>query len=318
MDHVNRNLNERQLRLFSPLSVPRRQPHEQTFDEFARSPRTMWHGSDEPTVEHLRESGYRSQGFHVGTLKAAHERRTAGAYNKGGFLHPVRITPGTMENDQYDPSTHISDKGEDWDAEFEGGNYYRNHYEDRGSVSAILQSSDDVKSYVDHLHEAAGAGKRLGGYQQETLDRVKRSKREVELGQRGDRDIEYPSVRVHDTELVKTDEVLTHAPRNLIAGQSEGFIQPGHPAYGDKTLDPVHRYDYDNTTRPRAIAAMRGPQFRQPEMFEPGGIMYQHQGSTVETVHPHAMTREHEEAHWDAHNKAVQAKYEAIAKRKGI
>jgi hypothetical protein len=310
----DRRPKERQGRLFNPLSVPRRQVHEQTFDEFARSPRTMWHGSSEPTLDVLRTRPFVDQGFHVGTLKAAHDRRQpVQTMSKGGFLHPVRIN-AQMKTHSLEHDTHIGDMAELWEPRHHGY-HYTNEYEDPGSTSAVLHSPHDVKGYVDHLRDADLQGKSLGGPQRATLDAYQRSRKEVSDGKRPYSTVEYPHVKMNEVELVKTDEVLKHAPRNLIAGQHLGSLSSADPDWNDKTPAPVHRYDYDVENKPRRIAVMRGPQFEQREMFEPAVEDHGPDPSDVftrrpkpdevahvEMVNPAALPKDREDAYYAEHH----------------
>jgi hypothetical protein len=149
----------RQTRLFAPLGMMK-QPHQMTPIEFANSPRTMIHGSDTEDFEELRTDARAigmedSEGFHMGTVASADERmrhRTVSSIE--GYYHPVRPDPGAMVGSK---DRLIKDEGTDWEPEH-FGHYYRNAYEDKGSISAVVESPNDVTHYADYVHEALGRG----------------------------------------------------------------------------------------------------------------------------------------------------------------
>lgn len=148
----------KQQRLFAPLGMMR-QPHQMSPTQFANSPRTMVHGSDEEDFEELRAGrvGYEDAGFHVGTPAAADERLSTRHMSAvEGYYHPVRVdrseflnTPERPWGDMLNPSG--------W-AKTEKPHFYRNEIEDEGSVSAVTDSPDDVKHYADYVHDALDRG----------------------------------------------------------------------------------------------------------------------------------------------------------------
>lgn len=171
----------RQGRLFAPLGMTKK-PHQQTPLEFANSPRTMWHGAgyEHQRFSDLREEADRryerdqslndgmSLGFHVGTLKAANERLDVSGKG-GGFLHPLRIQDGGFWNSKEEAAAldegpdyegFGADMGVDWDMAAKP-QYYKNRFEDKGSISAVLESPyqmDGVRHQSDFVREAVARG----------------------------------------------------------------------------------------------------------------------------------------------------------------
>lgn len=161
----------RQQRLFAPLGMTKK-PHQQTPLEFANSPRTWWHASSQEDFDMLRADAIQfeddedgtGQGFHVGTLASAHERMTHRSYGSDtqGYLHPVRFTESALRNSKDDPygnsgGRYGADRGEDWSAAPKP-QFYENRYEDKGSVSAVLESPNDVMHHTDFVREALDEG----------------------------------------------------------------------------------------------------------------------------------------------------------------
>jgi hypothetical protein len=104
--------------LFAKESVPLPEAHQQTPEQFARDPRTWWHGrvTKGGPQGRLGGSGVGSgEGFHVGSEAAARQRVTTNVKSRGlkeglvGRMYPLRITGPVEgpENLQPDVTKHF-------------------------------------------------------------------------------------------------------------------------------------------------------------------------------------------------------------------
>lgn len=135
--------------------APLGKPHERSFESWAKNPRTVWHASmsKQSPTDSGRADQYAPEGFHVGTLQAAIDR---GALNDRP-LHPLRIRPGTLPRFGYGSTdSPIDDQEESWGDEHHN-KWYRNRYEDQGSLSAITDTASRTQSFIGAALEGSPA-----------------------------------------------------------------------------------------------------------------------------------------------------------------
>jgi len=253
----------RQQRLINPLSVARKQPHQMGLKEFADSPHTMWHGSHERDFNDLRStddwvtdaSFHDEKGFHVGTLGAADERMQH-SHRRTGYFHPVRIDT-FMDNTR---DTPYSDRGESWTHE-DHDSFYRNEYEDVGSVSAIVSSPHAVKTYGDFVGDAMKDPKKIpSGEAQWRHENNRMSfQRQGEVG-------------VEKTDKVAEVQELTESARKL-------------------GIQPHVRYERElKFTDPRTGMEM-GADIRPPGFRGEQGFMFEGPGTKAPRVREHLINK---------------------------
>jgi hypothetical protein len=168
-----------QLKFKGMDKVPMAEPHQQSQDEFARDPRTWFHGryaehlpGDDPyEVGEYNDEGYDDDvnddnTFHVGTRAAAEARLKklgpgfrqepgyATSFDQPGRVFPTRIAE-RMTNK---PETARPDRGEGW-PNLSTGQFYQNDFEDPGSVSAVLPGRESVQTHQETVQQAIQGGK---------------------------------------------------------------------------------------------------------------------------------------------------------------
>lgn len=138
-------------------------PWEQTQAEFTNHPLTWFHARIR--ADEIPEPDDEASGVHVGTLKAAQDRighlTGAGITRHHGQPHtaddvarvfPVRI----MTSMRNTPARALSDEGEDWNEEHHD-HYYRNSWEDPGSISAVVSGPQFLKTHRQFVEDALRA-----------------------------------------------------------------------------------------------------------------------------------------------------------------
>lgn len=175
-----RPLVDNQLQLKGLNKVPMAEPHQQSQDEFARDPRTWFHGrysehlpGDGPDTDEFGEEDtwgddYDEEPdntFHVGTRKAAEDRlkkigpgfRTEPGYSTS-FDQPGRVFPSRIaERMTNSPEKARADRGQKW-PNLSTGQFYQNDFEDPGSVSAVLPGRGSVRTHHEFIQEAIEKG----------------------------------------------------------------------------------------------------------------------------------------------------------------
>lgn len=165
--------------LFDPKSIPMPEVHTQTPDQFARDPRTWWHGR--VTRGGVRSSlggntEGRGEGFHAGTREAAEIRLTHNIRRRGlkegmaGHLYPLRIT-GDVEGPEQmreDVAKHIElgPRMSRWGQTTGGrtrGYLYEQSVESPGSISVGTPAPRNkfLSTYRESIKGAVKAGKRV-------------------------------------------------------------------------------------------------------------------------------------------------------------
>jgi hypothetical protein len=103
---------DHQGQMFDPASIPLQEPHQQTPAQFARDPRTWWHGRFTAAQSRLGGAGLR-EGFHAGTEGAARKRlsdnqgRRTQKEGVAGRLFPLRITGSVAGPEQMQPDVNV-------------------------------------------------------------------------------------------------------------------------------------------------------------------------------------------------------------------
>lgn len=120
-------------------------PWEQTPSQFLNRPDIMVHGRN-ATVSHGNGYHVSTHDFHAGTEKAAHDRLNmlgpAWEGTEPRFYHGT-VDASQMSNrpdwNDFNKDGPVSDHGDNWpDMTERAGKYYKNEWEDPGSVSVIL------------------------------------------------------------------------------------------------------------------------------------------------------------------------------------
>lgn len=100
----------KQGQLFDPQSTPLLEPHHQTPEQFAKDPRTWWHGRVTKGGPTLGGSSVgKGEGFHAGTFGAAESRVRTNIRSRGlargyaGRMYPLRITGAVDPPEQSQP-----------------------------------------------------------------------------------------------------------------------------------------------------------------------------------------------------------------------
>lgn len=307
----------RQGRLFAPLGMTKK-PHQMTPLEFANSPRTVFHGSDSFDFEDIRsdesqsfrrsdevdnwvaqqdpydlEEGYvdpddaPNQGFHVGSLAAA-EERMRGRTKSGlsGAIHPLRINPDSLIASSRD--NPLRDQGEDWNDEHHG-HWYKNSYEDKGSLSAVLSDPgpETVTHYTDYIDDARRTpGMIPSAAGEHHVDQARRRTPDSPVP------IQTPGLRRMDYE----------------SGVPEGVEVPSGFAYAGQ-------HEMRSRRPPGRLYGLGAPE--QPSMFK-NADTFNAQGERSGSVivpDPRALPDEAARAAWDAEDNARRAPWEAKVAR---
>ena len=170
--------------LFDPKSIPLPEAHTQTPEQFAKDPRTWWHGRvtrGGPRSSLGGNTEGRGEGFHAGTREAAEIRLTHNVRRRGlregmaGHLYPLRIT-GDVEGPEQmreDVSKHIElgPVQRRWGQTVGGrkkGYLYEQAVESPGSISVGVPAPR--KSYLSTQREMVRQAKSGGKYVHPTIE----------------------------------------------------------------------------------------------------------------------------------------------------
>jgi len=170
--------------LFDKESIPLPEAHTQTPEQFAKDPRTWWHGrvtKGGPRSNLGGNTEGRGEGFHAGTREAAEIRVTQNVRRRGlrpgmaGHLYPLRIT-GDVEGPEQmreDVSKHIElgPRRTRWGSTTGGrtrGYLYENAVEGVGSISVGVPAPR--KNYLSTQREMVKKAKAEGKYVHPTIE----------------------------------------------------------------------------------------------------------------------------------------------------
>ena len=170
--------------LFDKESIPLPEAHTQTPEQFAKDPRTWWHGrvtKGGPRSSLGGNTEGRGEGFHAGTREAAEIRLTHNIRRRGlkpdmaGHLYPLRIT-GPVEGPEQmrqDVSKHIElgPRMSRWGSTTGGrsrGYLYEQAVESPGSIS--VGTPAPRKGFLSTHREMVRQAKSEGKYVHPTLE----------------------------------------------------------------------------------------------------------------------------------------------------
>lgn len=136
------------------------EPHQQTREQFAKDPRTWWHGRHSEALP-TKAGEARNAGIHFGTLASAHQRKQKlGPSHKktsSGEMQPYRFFPIRLAGEAVNtPAKAGQDEGNSW-APKPGHYFYKNQVEDPGHVSVKAPDRKAVMTHGDFI-KAAGKG----------------------------------------------------------------------------------------------------------------------------------------------------------------
>ena len=172
-----------QKQLFHPESIPPQEAHHQTPEQFARDPRTWWHGrvtKGGPRSSLGGSTVGRGEGFHAGTEGAARQRVTTNVGRRGlgqgmaGRMYPLRITgpvdqPEEARGDMpvhYELGPTRYRYGETVGGR-QRGYLYKNEVEGGGQVSVGVPRR---KGFMSTQREMVKQAKKEGKYVHPTID----------------------------------------------------------------------------------------------------------------------------------------------------
>lgn len=165
--------------LFDPSHIPLQEAHHQTPEQFARDPRTWWHGRVTKGGARSSLGGStvgRGEGFHAGTEGAARQRVTTNVGRRGlgkgmaGRMYPLRITgpvdpPEEAKSDvpihrELGPRRQMSYGGEMIGGRA-SGYLYKNEVEGGGAMSVGVPKR---KGFMSTQREMVRAAKKSGQF----------------------------------------------------------------------------------------------------------------------------------------------------------
>jgi hypothetical protein len=161
--------------LFDPETVARPEAHQQTPEQFARDPRTWWHGRVTKGGPQGRLGGStvgRGEGFHAGSEGAARQRVTTNVgrglkEGMAGRMYPLRITGPVEgpENIQPDVKKHVELGPATWRyGQRVGGRStgYLYHNVAEGGSYEVSVGVPQRKGFMSTQREMVGAAKKEG------------------------------------------------------------------------------------------------------------------------------------------------------------
>lgn len=266
--------------LFNPESIPPQEAHHQTPDQFARDPRTWWHGrvtKGGPKSSLGGSTVGRGEGFHAGTYGAAEQRlkTNIGRGVKPGYagrMYPLRITGPVdpPEEPQPDVAKHVQlgpRRQMSWGGEYVGGRrtgyLYKNEIEGGGAMSVGVPKR---KGFLSTQREMVTTAKKGGKYVHPSIDWAVRG---------------HPE---HTPEEVGRHRYASQTPEGHRYAQ--GFL-PGDPG-GQAPAERMERTSYQT----QAGGTQQVYRYRDPT---PGSALLSKQWDRGSYTPPH-WTPEHDEA----------------------
>lgn len=155
--------------LFDPEKIPHQEAHHQSPEQFARDPRTWWHGrvmTDSPRSRLPGKPAGRDEGFHAGTEAAARQRVTYNIKRKGlkegkvGRMFPLRITGPVRSPEEAKPDVMRHRELGAWGSHGGAGYLYKNVVE--GAEGDLSVGTPGRKGYLSTHKEMVMAAEKRG------------------------------------------------------------------------------------------------------------------------------------------------------------
>jgi hypothetical protein len=150
-----------------PEKVTEKQPHQMSPEEFIEHPQTLFHST---TASRSPEewSSPENVSVHVGSYRStldrhAHRGTTQPGRILAGWINPkLNINPTILSDDEANfggPWSAVQGVKKPRTVKPESVNFYRNHAEDPGSLSALLPRATDLITHAQFVKEAIDNGK---------------------------------------------------------------------------------------------------------------------------------------------------------------